>query len=146
MCKDYFLIVGSLARVQTYVQANAKVSYNIHKKGVYRPIPGHSLNWQGVISMHLRIFSWSPGTEWVVFFGVGKISNIFWGFLKFLIFFGVKDRCWARAYVWRKTESRPLSGTIKLVRIQFVHCSLSWSGRPLKGDDLWPASASSINL
>ena len=39
-----FVIVGSLARVQTYVQANAKVSYNIHEKGVFRPIPVHSLN------------------------------------------------------------------------------------------------------
>ena len=78
----YFLIVGSLARVQTYVQANAKVSYNIHKKGVYRPIPGHSLNWQGVFSMHFRVFSWSPGTEWVVFF---------WGLLKFQIFLGVLE-------------------------------------------------------
>ena len=27
-----------------------------------------------------------------------------------------------------------------------LHCSLSWTGRPLKGEDLWPASASSINL
>ena len=45
------LTVGSLARVHTYVQANGKVSYNIHEKGVYRPIPGHSLNWQGRAEM-----------------------------------------------------------------------------------------------
>ena len=32
-------------------------------------------------------------------FWVAKISNIFWGCLKFLIFFGVNSRCLARAYV-----------------------------------------------
>ena len=31
--------------------------------------------------------------------GGGKISNIFGGCLKFLIFFGMNGRCWARAYV-----------------------------------------------
>ena len=31
----------------------------------------------------------------VIFFGVAKISNIFMGCLKFLIFFGVNGRCWA---------------------------------------------------
>ena len=39
-----FLIVGSLARVQTYVQANTKVAYNIHEKGAYKHIPGHFFN------------------------------------------------------------------------------------------------------
>ena len=34
-----FLILASFSRLQSYVQANAKVSYNIHEKGVYRPIP-----------------------------------------------------------------------------------------------------------
>ena len=38
-------------------------------------------------------------TEWGIFFGVAKISNIFWGFLIFLIFLGVNGRCWARTYV-----------------------------------------------
>ena len=32
-------------------------------------------------------------------FWVAKMSNIFLGCLKFLIFFGVNGRCWARAYV-----------------------------------------------
>ena len=41
-----------------------------------------------VISMHFRVFSLGQGTEWGMFFGVAKISNIFWGCLKFLIFFG----------------------------------------------------------
>ena len=41
------------------------------------------------------------------FLGVAKISNIFWGCLIFLIFLGMKGRCWARAYVWRKIESTP---------------------------------------
>ena len=31
--------------------------------------------------------------------GVAKISNIFVGCLKFLIFFRLNGRCWARAYV-----------------------------------------------
>ena len=30
-------------------------------------------------------------------FWVAKISNIYFGCLKFLIFFGVNSRCWARA-------------------------------------------------
>ena len=42
----------------------------------------------------------------LVFLGVAKFSNIFLGCLKFLIFFGVKGRCWARAYIWRKNEKK----------------------------------------
>ena len=38
--------------------------------------------------MHFRVLSLGEGTEWRIFFGVGKISNIFWGCLKFLIFLG----------------------------------------------------------
>ena len=34
-----------------------------------------------VISMHFRVFSSGQGTEWGYFFGVGKISNTFWGVL-----------------------------------------------------------------
>ena len=49
----------------------------------------------------------------MVFLGVGKISNIFLGFLKFLIFFGVKDRCWAEPTYEEKLRVAPLSGTIK---------------------------------
>ena len=49
-----------------------------HKIGLYL----------GVISMHFRVFSSSPHTEWVVFLEVGKISNIFWGALNFWYFFG----------------------------------------------------------
>ena len=37
--------------------------------------------------MHLRVFSESQGTEWRIFFWVAKSSNIYLGFLKFLIFF-----------------------------------------------------------
>ena len=29
--------------------------------------------------MHFRVFSEGQGTEWGIFFGVAKISNIFWG-------------------------------------------------------------------
>ena len=49
--------------------------------------------------MHFRVFSLGQGTEWGIFFGVAYISNITLGRLKFLIFFGVNGRCWARAYV-----------------------------------------------
>ena len=37
--------------------------------------------------MHFRVFS-CQGTEWGIFFGVVKISNIFLGCLKFRFFFG----------------------------------------------------------
>ena len=47
-----------------------------HKIGLYL----------GVISMHLRVFTQGQGTERGIFFGVAKISNIFLGCLKFLIF------------------------------------------------------------
>ena len=40
-------------------------------------------------------------------FWVAKISNFLLGCLKFLIYFGVKGRCWARAYVCIKIESSP---------------------------------------
>ena len=33
----------------------------------------------GVISIHFRVFSLGQGTEWEIFFGVAKISNIFGG-------------------------------------------------------------------
>ena len=33
-------------------------------------------------------FSLGQGTEWGIFFGAAKISNIFWGCLKFQILFG----------------------------------------------------------
>ena len=53
--------------------------------------------------MHLRVFSYGAryrmGGGGGVFFWVAKISNIFLGCLKFLIFFGVNGRCCARAYV-----------------------------------------------
>ena len=42
-----------------------------------------------VISMHFRVFSYGQGIEWPgIFFWIAKILNIFWGCLKFLIFFG----------------------------------------------------------
>ena len=40
------------------------------------------------------------------FWGVAKISNIIFWCLIFLIFVGVKSKCWAEAYVWRKIESK----------------------------------------
>ena len=52
--------------------------------------------------------------------GVAKISNIFTGRL---IFFGVKGRCWARAYACRKMRVPTLPGCTHLV--QFVHDIIS---------------------
>ena len=46
--------------------------------------------------------------NWDIFW-VAKISNIFLGCLKFLLFFGVNGRCWVRAYVYgKKLEYPPL--------------------------------------
>ena len=42
-----------------------------------------------------------------IFFGVAKISNIFFWVLEIPDIFGVKGRCWVRAYVCRKIESTP---------------------------------------
>ena len=49
---------------------------------------GSSQNWASlrVISMHFRVFFLGQGTELGYFFRVTKISNIFLGCLKFLIF------------------------------------------------------------
>ena len=53
-----------------------------------------------VISMHFRVFSEGQGTEWKIFLGSAKISNIYLGCLKFLIFFFLMNgRCWVQAYV-----------------------------------------------
>ena len=43
---------------------------------------GSPQNWpifRGHFSMHFRVFSLGQGTEWGIFLGVAKISNIFWG-------------------------------------------------------------------
>ena len=66
-----------------------EIFWGHHKIGLYL----------GVISMHFMVSSLGQGTEWGIIFGVAKISNIFGGFLKFLIFLWVNARCWARAYV-----------------------------------------------
>ena len=41
----------------------------------------------GVLSMRFRVFSLGQGTELGITIWVAQISNIFWGCLKFLIFF-----------------------------------------------------------
>ena len=88
----YFFLGGGGSRKIKYFWGHkdfVDIFVGHHKIGLYL----------GVISMHFRVFSLSPYTEWMGFWGVGKISNIFLGCFKFLIFFGVNDRCWARAYV-----------------------------------------------
>ena len=52
-------------------------------------------------------------------FWAAKISKIYFGCLKFLIFF-VNGRCWAQAYVWRKMRESPLLGIVH----QFKHVSV----------------------
>ena len=61
---------------------------------------GSSQNWASlrVISMQFRVFFKVKVQNWDIFW-VAKISNIFLGCLKFLIFLGVNGRCWVRAYV-----------------------------------------------
>ena len=81
-----------------------------HKIGLYL----------GVISMHLRVFSSGHCTEWGYFFGVAKIFKYFLGCLKFLIFFGVKGRCWVRAYVCRKIESKPPGVDATVFKFSFL--------------------------
>ena len=50
-----------------------------HKIGLYL----------GAISIHLRVFSLGQGTGWGIYFGVAKISNIFFWVLEIPdIFFG----------------------------------------------------------
>ena len=71
----------------------------------------------GVISMHLGSFLkvkvQNGGCFWVA-----KISNIYLGCLKFLIFFLVNSRCWARAYMYEeKMRATPLLGFVH----QFKH-------------------------
>ena len=48
--------------------------------------------------MHFRVFL-RPRYRIRIFFGVAKISNIFWGMLEIPDIFGVNSRCRARAYV-----------------------------------------------
>ena len=49
--------------------------------------------------MHFTVSSLGQGTEYGIIFWVAKISNIFLGCLKFLIFLGVNGRYWALVYV-----------------------------------------------
>ena len=49
--------------------------------------------------MHFRVFPQGQGTEWGIFFGL-LTFRIFLGVLEIPdIYFGVKGRCWAQAYV-----------------------------------------------
>ena len=58
--------------------------------------------------MQFRVFFLRSRYRIGIFYGVAKISNIFLGCLKFLIFFGVNGRCWVRAYVCGKIRVPPL--------------------------------------
>ena len=60
-----------------------------HKIGLYL----------GVVSMHFRVLYSGQSTELGIFFGLLKF-RIFWGVLEVPdIYFWVNGRCWARAYV-----------------------------------------------
>ena len=56
--------------------------------------------------MHLRVFSEAKGTEWRVF-RVAKISNIYLGCLKFLLFFGDERKLLGPSLGMKKNESTP---------------------------------------
>ena len=57
--------------------------------------------------MQFRVFFLRSRYRIGIFFGGAKISNIFLGCLKFLIFFGVNGRCWVRAYICGKNRVPP---------------------------------------
>ena len=50
-------------------EAFKDIFWGHHKIGLYL----------GVLSMHYRVFSYGQGTEWGVFLGVAKFTNIFGG-------------------------------------------------------------------
>ena len=67
-----------------------KNSYFLRYEDLWIYLGGHNKIrlYLGVIYMHFRIFSYGHwGTEWGIFWGVAKISNIFWRCLQFLIIF-----------------------------------------------------------
>ena len=65
-----------------------------------------------VISMPFRV----NVQKWGKFLGCQNFKYFFGGCLKFLIFFfGVNGKCWARAYVLRKSESPPPTGIYPFV-------------------------------
>ena len=55
-----------------------------------------------IISMHVGSFLKVMVQNGDIFWGLLKFQIVFWGCLEFLIFWGVKGRCLARAYVWKK--------------------------------------------
>ena len=72
----------------------------------------------GAISMHFRVFFKVNVQNGEYFFSCQNLEFFyffFWegggGVLEILDFFffggGVKGRCWARTYIWRKNESNP---------------------------------------
>ena len=63
----------------------------------------------GIISMHLRVFSWGQCTKWRYFLGLLKFQIFFFG-MPGPIFYGVNSRCWVQAYLWRKKWEHPPSG------------------------------------
>ena len=77
-------------------------------------VGGSSQNWASfkVISMHFRDFLRSR-YRIGIFLGVAKISNIFFGVLDIPDIFGVKDRCWVRAYVCGKNRVPGEGGRLK---------------------------------
>ena len=63
--------------------------------------------------MQFRVFFLRSRYRIGIFFGVAKISNIFLGCLKFLIFLGVNGRCWVRAYICEKIRVPPPPGLLQ---------------------------------
>ena len=69
-------------------QISTKINYDSGMKILWIFFGGHHKIglYLGVITMHFRV-SFSQGTEWGIFWGFAKISDIFLGCLKFMIFF-----------------------------------------------------------
>ena len=77
---------------------------------------GLSQNWT-IFRGHFYAFYGLFLRSWYrmgIFFWVSKASNIFRGAWNSWYFWGMKGRCWVRAYVWRKNESSPLGVASKI--------------------------------
>ena len=70
--------------------------------------------------MQFRVFFFKVKVQKLDIFGVAKISNIFLGCLKFLIFFWVNYRCWVPAYVCGNIRVPPPLGP-RPVHGEFTH-------------------------
>ena len=79
-------------------------------------------------TMHFRVFSEGQGTKWRIFLGLLKFQIYIWGAWNSWYFWGVNGRCWAWAYVWRKTESIPPPPQFKPIPVKCISVGFCPSG------------------